>query len=216
MRLALALLAALALSGCHEYWYYGPEPDDPPVHQGGQDIGASPGSVAATGQAFRGRADGQLASRIVYRHGFVKSMTSWARFIGEFKSDLSDSPLASGQWHGRFKSVRNRATGRYAMKGLVLVTFDDAPEGRACLKLTNRGKRAQNRRPKKPGLGNVTVVGGEGGAQTLYGTASARVRLARDNSLRLRGRVKQHRGAARGLTPACAKLERKFGLAPLG
>jgi hypothetical protein len=60
------------------------------------------------------------------------------------------------------------------------------------------------------------VQGGEGEAETLYGKATVRVGLTRANKLRLRGRVKQRRGAARGLTPACAKLKRKFKLAPVG
>jgi len=218
--LAIAALGTVALSGCYQFFNQGfePYPSDPGVH-GGSDIGASPGSAAATGRPFRGRADGQLGSRMKVRHGFVKSKTSWARFFGAYRSTLTGDealgPLAGAQWHGRFKAVRNRATGKFAIKGMVLATFDDATAGRACLRLSHNGKRKQNRRPAKPGLSKLTVLGGEGGARTLRGTARVRVRLARDNTLRLRGRVKARRGAARGLNPACTKLERKFGLQPL-
>ena len=59
------------------------------------------------------------------------------------------------------------------------------------------------------------MLGGEGGARTLYGKAIVRVKLTRANKMRFRGRVTQSQGAERGLTPACAKLERKFGLPPL-
>ncbi len=214
-RLALplaALAAALALSGCHELILqtFGDSPDDPPVH------GAPPASAkASAGAPFRGRADGQLASRMKIRHGFVKTKTTSARFIGSYKSTLEDSPLASAQWHGRFKAVRNRATGKYTVKGLVLATFDDASAGRACLRQAYRGRRAQNRRPKKPGRGVFTMLGGEGGAKTLRGEARVRVRLTRANKMRFRGRVTSRQGAERGFTPACTRLERKFGLEPL-
>jgi hypothetical protein len=219
--LAALAAAALALSGCFQLFTQGFDPTeppmDPPVH--GNDIGASPDSVAATGgRPFRGRAAGQLGSRMTIRHGFVKTKSNWARFFGTYRSTLADDealgPLSSAQWHGRFRTVRNRATGRFAISGLVLATFDDATAGRACLRLASRGRRRQNRRPTRAGLSNLTVLGGEGGARTLRGTARVRVRLARDNSLRLRGRVKARRGAARGLNPACTKLERKFGLQP--
>jgi hypothetical protein len=217
----LALLAAagvstLALSGCHEVFFLGfdVEPDDPPVHR--VDGGASPGTATASaGERFRGRADGQLASRMKVGHGFVTSKTSWARFTGSYTSNLSGSPLASAQWHGRFRSIRNRATGRFTIKGLVLATFTDAAAGRACLELTSKGVRKQNRRPRRPARTAVTVVGGEGGARRLRGRATARVRLARDNSLRLRGTVRSRQGTARAFTPACARLARRFGLAPL-
>src|SRR6185503_16262304 len=180
MRLAflavVAVAASFSLTGCwqlvlHEF---DGDPYDPPPH----DIGADPGSAgAAAGRPVRGRAEGQLASRMTIRDGFVKTKTSWARFIGTYKSNLTGSPLASAQWHGRFRSVRNRKTGRYTIKGLVLATFDDPEAGRACLKLSDKGRRAQNRRPRKPSLATVTALGGENGAETLYGVATARVRL---------------------------------------
>jgi hypothetical protein len=198
-------------------FHFGPgeDPDDPPV-TGGHDVGGSPGTArASAGTAFTGRSDGQLASRIRYRHGAVKTRTSSARFIGNYTSSLTDSPLASAQWHSRVRGVRNRATGRFRIKGLVLATFTDATAGRACLRLGYRGRRAQNRRPRKRGRGVLTMLGGEGGARTLYGKAIVRVKLTRANKMRFRGRVTQSQGAERGFTPACAKLERKFGLTPL-
>ena len=217
----LACLAALgaatfAFSGCHEMFHFGPgeDPNDYPV--GGHDIGASPGTAGASaGTRFTGRADGQLASRIKFTHRAVKSRTSSARFIGNYTSSLESSPLASAQWHGRFKGVRNRKTGKFKFKGLVLATFDDVTAGRACLRLGYKGKRRQNRRPKKRGRGVFTMLGGEGGAQTLYGKAIVRVKLTQANKMRFRGSVTQRQGAERGFTPACTKLERKFGLTPL-
>jgi hypothetical protein len=149
------------------------------------------------------------------RHGNVKTRTSSARFIGNYKSSLEDSPLASAQWHGRFRAVRNRATGRFRINGLVLATFDDENAGRACLRQTYRGRRAQNRRPRKRGRGVFTMLGGEGGARTLRGTAIVRVRLTRANKMRFRGTVNSRQGDERGFTPACTRLERKFGLDPL-
>jgi hypothetical protein len=218
MRLALlaALAAAtLAFSGCHELFEitFGFDPDILEGHGSANDRRAE---AAATGRAFRGRADGDLAGKMRIRHGAVRSKTNRVRFVGSYKSNLGDSPLASAQWHGRFRGVRNRRTGKITIKGLVLATFTDASAGRACLSLGNRGTRKQNRRPTRASRSRVRVLGGEGDARTLTGTATARVRLARDNSLRLRGRVIAGRGAARGFTPACTRLERKFGLEPVG
>ena len=219
----LALLAALgacafALSGCwqlvvQEFGGPGPvQPDDPPPH----DIGANPGSAGvAAGQRFTGVAEGQLAGRMTIRDGDIKTKTSNARFIGSYTSSLENSPLADAQWHGRFRGVRNRVTGRFRIKGLVLATFEDATAGRACLRLGHRGRRAQNKRPRKRGRGVFTMLGGEGGARTLYGKAIVRVKLTRADKFRFRGSVTQSQGAERGLTPACAKLEKKFGLQPL-
>jgi hypothetical protein len=213
----LALLAAagfstVVLSGCHEILRVTFGESDQPVHN--PPSAGRPYADSSAGRSFTGRADGQLASRLQIKHGFVKSKTSWARFTGQYTSSLTGSPLASAQWHGRFKGVRNRATGKFAVKGMVLATFTDPAAGRACLRLSHKAVRKQNRRPK-PGRGVVTVLGGEGGARTLRGKAIVGVRLARDSSLRLRGKVKSRRGAARGFTPACTKLERKFKLAPL-
>jgi hypothetical protein len=195
-------------------FHFGPgeDPNDYPV--GGHDVGGSPGTASA-GKRFTGRADGQLASRILYRHGDVKTRTSWARFIGDYTSSLENSPLASAQWHSRIKGVRNRATGRFRIKGLVLSTFDDPTAGRACLRLGYRGRRAQNRRPRRRGRGVFTMLGGEGGARTLRGTAVVRVKLTRANKMQFRGRVSTRRDTERGFTPACTRLERKFGLTPL-
>ena len=216
--LAATAAAAFALSGCfelfnHEFSPFGSPYDPPP---GAHDIGANPGAAGASaGQRFTGRAEGQLASRMKLTDFAVKTKSSWARFIGSYRSSLEDSPLASADWHGKFKTVRNRKTGRFRIKGLVLATFEDATAGRACLRLGYRGKRAQNRRPRKRGRGVFTMRGGEGGAETLYGKAIVRVKLTRANKMRFRGRVTQSQGAERGFTPACTKLERKFGLAPL-
>jgi hypothetical protein len=216
--LAATAAAAFALSGCFQEFIQGTEfiPDDPAVHGGGHDVGGSPGTAGASaGTRFTGSAEGQLASRITIRHGNVMSRSSWARFIGNYTSSLEDSPLANAQWHGRFKTVRNRATGKFRIKGLVLSTFEDTTAGRACLRLGYRGKRKQNRRPRKRGRGVFTMLGGEGGARTLYGKAVVRVKLTRTGKMRFRGRATQRQGAERGLTPACTKLEQKFGLTPL-
>ena len=175
--------------------------------------GRTAGGDAAAGQPFTGRADGDLFGYKL-RHGFVKT-TLKAGYIGNYKSDLTGSPFASAKWHAKFKAVRNRDTGKIATTGLVLATFTDTTAGRACLKLSYQGVRKQNRRRIRRSRGTVTVVGGEGGATTLYGRARAGVRLRRDGSARLRGRMRSHQGAERGLTPACTRLERKFGLTPL-
>ena len=216
--LAAATASTLTFSGCFETFFqdHSPFPDDPPPHRGGHDGTGSPGAAGASaGQRFRGRAEGELASRLKITDRAVKTTTSWARFIGSYRSSLEDSPLASAQWHGRFRAVRNRATGRFRTKGLVLATLDDATAGRACLRLGYRGRRAQNRRPKKAGRGVFTMLGGEGGARTLRGEAIVRVRITRALKMRFRGRVTSRQGEERGFTPACTKLERKFGLTPL-
>ena len=212
----LALLAAVAaaavvLTGCHEVLRatFG---SDKPVHR--VDGGASPSTATtAAGRPFTGRADGELFSYRL-KHGNVMSRLR-AKFIGDYKSDLTGSPLASGQWHARFKSVRNRATGKTVITGLVLSTFTDTTAGRACLKLSQEHVRKNNRRRLKRSRGKVTVVGGEGGARTLYGRARARVRIRSNGSVRLSGRMRSHQGEERGFTPACTKLENKFGLQPL-
>jgi hypothetical protein len=214
--LAAAAASTLTFSGCFQLFFqdHSPFPNDPPV--GGHDVGGSPGSAeASAGQRFRGRAEGDLASRLRITDRAVKTTTSWARFIGSYRSSLEDSPLASAQWHGRFRAVRNRATGRFRIKGLVLATFDDTTAGRACLRLGYRGRRAQNRRPKKAGRGVFTMLGGEGGARTLRGEARVRVRVTRALKMRFRGTVNSRQGEERGFTPACTKLERRFGLDPL-
>ena len=201
----------LAFSGCHEVLRatFG---SDRPVHN--VDGGASPSTTATVaGRPFKGRADGELFGYKL-RHGNVKSKMT-AKVIGDYKSDLTGSALASGDWHARFKAVRNRATGKTVITGLVLSTFDDASAGRACLKLSFKGVRKNNSRRIRRSRGKVTMVGGEGGAKTLYGTARARIRLKRNGSVRLRGRMRSHQGVERGFTSACTRLEGKFGLTPL-
>lgn len=211
---AAAIAAALALSGCGEMYRlgFGEVWSDPDVHGFGPD--PRPAGVSA-GRRFTGRAEGERTSRMRVKHGNVKSRTSSVRFIGKYTSSLEGSPLASAQWHGRFRAVRNRATGRFRINGLVLATFDDATAGRACLRQRYRGRRAQNRPPRKRGRGVFTMLGGEGGARTLRGEAIVRVRLTRANKMRFRGRVTSRQGEERGFTPACTKLEQKFGLEPL-
>jgi hypothetical protein len=205
----LALLAALAaaaliLSGCHEILRatFGA---DRPVH-------SSPAASAA-GRPFTGRADGELFGYKL-RHGFVKT-TLKAGYIGNYRSNLTGSPLANGKWHANFKAVRNRGTGKTVVTGLVLSTFTDTTAGRACLKLSWRAVRKNNSRRLRRSRSRLTVVGGEGAARTLYGTANARVRLGADGSARLRGRMTSRQGAERGLTRACRKLRTKFALTPL-
>jgi hypothetical protein len=220
----LAVSASLGLTGCHELFEitFGFDPD---ILEGHGSQNERAGDAAAGGRAFKGRADGALAGKMKITHFPVKSKTNKVRFAGTYKSTLTGpaapgdealGPLASAQWHGRFRGIRNRRTGKITIKGLVLATFDDPAAGRACLSLRNSGRRKQNRHAKKASRSKLTVLGGEGGARTLRGTAIARVRLASGHSLRLRGRVKTRQGAARGFTPACTKLERKFGLQPLG
>lgn len=210
--LAAAAVAMLAFSGCHDLLLITlGSKKDPPVHR--VDGGASPSATSAAGRPFTGRADGEYAWYKL-RHGFVKS-TLKAGYIGDYESDLTGSALASGQWHGRFKAVRNRDTGRVVITGLLLSTFTDTTAGRACLKVSERAVRKQNQRRRlRRARGKVTVVGGEGDARTLYGRARARVRI-RKGTVRLRGRLRSHRGPERGLTRACTRLEKKFNLEPI-
>src|SRR5688500_12598862 len=180
--LAAVGLSALALSGCHEIFEitFGFDPDILEGHGSADERSAG---TAATGRAFRGRADGDLTSRMKITHFPVKSKTNRVRFVGRYRSTLTGppqpgdealAPLANAQWHGRFRGVRNRRTGKIAMTGLVLATFDDPTAGRACLSLRNSGTRKQNRRSTKASRANLTVLGGEGGARTLRGTAAVR------------------------------------------
>ncbi len=209
--LAAGAVAMLAFSGCHEILRatFG---NDRPVHR--VDPGGSPTTATtAAGRPFTGRADGELFSYKL-KHGNVKTRMR-AKFIGDYRSDLTGSPLASGQWHARFKVLRNRATGKTVITGLVLSTFTDTTAGRACLKLSQEHVRKNNTRRLKRSRGKVTVLGGEGAARTLYGTARARVRLKRNGSAGLRGRMRSHQGVERGFTRACSRLEQKFGLQPL-
>jgi hypothetical protein len=218
-RIAIFALAAACgggLSGCKDVMLvllsaYG----DPPIH----------GGVAADqGRSFKGTATGGLSGKLTIRHGFVKSKIRNARFVGTFKSaltgapaagDVALGPLQNAQWHARLNATRNRKTGKIKMNGLVLATFTDEAEGRVCLRLTYGGKRRQNAPRGKPGAGRIAVLGGERGAQTLRGTASARVKLKSGDRIRLLGRVKTRRGSPRGFPRACSKLEKTFGLQPL-
>ena len=212
----LALLAGLAaaaliLSGCHEVLRatFGA---DRPVHR--VDGGASPSTATSAARSFTGRADGELFGYRL-RHGFVKTKLT-AGYIGDYRSNLTGSPLGSGKWHANFKVVRHRGTGKTVITGLALSTFTDTTAGRACLKLSFGAVRKNNTRRFKRSRGKVTVVGGEGAARTLYGTATVRrVRIGADGSARLRGRMRSRQGAERGLTRPCRKLRAKFALAPL-
>ena len=146
----------------------------------------------------------------------MKSRTSSARFIGDYTSSLTDSPLASAQWHGRFKGVRNRKTGKFKLQGAGArdLRRRDRRQGVPSPGLQGQAQRRTAAR-KKRGRGVFTMLGGEGGARTLRGTATVRVKLTRANKMRFRGTVTDRQGAERGFTPACSKLERKFGLTPL-
>ena len=206
-----AVTAIFAFSGCHEVLRatFGP---DKPVHR--VDGGASPSTATtAAGRPFTGRADGELFGYKLRHRNVMTRMR--AGYVGNYKSDLTGSPLASGKWHARFRVVRNRATGETVITGLVLSTFTDTTAGRACLKLSQEHVRKNNRRRLKRSRGKVTVVGGEGDAKTLYGTANVRVRLARNGSARLSGRMRSHRGPERPFTRACTRLEQKHGLTPV-
>jgi hypothetical protein len=237
MRVAMAAAAVglvLALSGCHEVLevFVGNENDDPPVHNVGPPAG--PAGVdaipAAAGRAFSGRADGELASRIVLKHGFVVSTIKKVRFIGEFKGKLTgppapgdDSlgPLANSTWHGEFSSARNRATGKIKMSGLILATYPDPSAGRSCLRLkynnakTKRKDKRGRRADRNRGTSTIKILGGEGGAATLAGSATVKVRLASDKTMIVTGRVKATRGRARAFPLACTRLEKKFRLQPV-
>ena len=180
--------------------------------------------AAAGGRQFKGRAKGQLASRLTLTHYAKLSKTNTFRYAGTFKSSPTGSPqagddalgpLQSAQWAASFKAQRNRVNGTIKLNGLILATFDDPAAGRACLKLRHRGQRKQNRRPTKPGRSNVTVIGGEGGSRTLRGTAKVRVILKKSGVVRLRGTVNAKQGPARGLPKQCRKLRKQAGLQPL-
>jgi hypothetical protein len=154
-----------------------------------------------------------------------------ARFIGDFRSKLTGppapgddrlGPLASSQWHGEFAAVRNRANGKIKFTGLILATFEDQSAGRTCLKLKYRNAKGKGKGRKRRkadrnrGASTIVVLGGEGGAVTLTGSATVKVALAGDGkSMLVGGRVKTARGPARRFTPACTKLEQKFGLQPV-
>lgn len=176
---------------------------------------------AAAGRAFTGTIDGSLASTLRIKHGPLVSKFSNTRLIGNFSSRLRGTPtpdeaaalgpLASGQWHGQFSGTRNRKNGKIAVKGLVIATFTDATAGRACLRFKFRDRWA-----KKKGVGTITVVGGQGGAATLRGTTTARVKLGSTGTITVSGRISPQRGAPRGFSSSCSKLEAKFGLTPVG
>ena len=204
------------LSGCH---------DDVPLRAGRRPERLSsrwprhrsqPGhGRGSAGTRFTGRADGQLASRIKFTHRAVKSRTSSARFIGNYTSSLENSPLASAQWHGGSRGVRNRRTGKFKFKGLVLATFDDADRRPGVPSPGLQGKRRQNRRPDEAGPRRLHDAGRRGRRSDALRHGDRSVKLTQANKMRFRGRVTQRQGAERGFTPACTKLERKFGLTPL-
>jgi hypothetical protein len=221
---ALLLFCPFAMSGCEFtilFCAFGPEvcPNDPKYDQHPHER-QSTGRASAAGTPFTGTIRGQLTGKLTIKHFAVKSKIKSARFFGSFKATPKRNaaalgPLSNAQWHARLGGVRNRRTGRIRVKGLALATFDDAAAGRACLRLTYGAVRKQNRdRLKRRGKSTIEVVGGEGGARTLRGTATVRVKL-KGHAVRLTGTVKQHRSTARGFTPACTKLEKKFGLAPV-
>jgi hypothetical protein len=220
--------AAFGLSGCHELLRVTLGGDDPPVHNppppGKRSVPAAT-AAAASGRAFSGRANGKLASRVVLRHGFVKSTMKKVRFIGTFTGKLGGAavagdellgPFTSAGWHGQFSVVRDRRNGKISLSGLVLATATDPAGGRACVRVSyknaRKGKRATSRRK---GTSLLTVVGGEGAARTLRGSATVRLTVGRGDNMSLRGRVKARQGPARGFPKACTTLEKKFGLAPL-
>ena len=212
-RARLALLTALGaatllLSGCFGIGYVG-FGRDRPVHS--NPATATP----AAGRDFKGRADGELFGYSL-RHGLVKSKMT-AGYIGDYRSNLTGSPFGRGEWHANFKAVRNRATGKTVITGLVLSTYTDETLGRACLTLSFQAVRKNNTRRFRRPRGKVTVVGGEGAARTLYGTATLRrLRIGADGVARLTGRMKSSQGAERRLTRPCRKLRTEFGLTPLG
>lgn len=228
----LALLAILgscpfALSGCDFIYVFCLKPllgedfckDTPPYDEHRRSVDAR-GSAAGT--RFTGTAKGQLTGKLTIKHLPVKSKIRNARFFGTFsatpkRNAAALGPLSSAQWHARLGGTRSRRSGKINVKGLVLATFDDPSAGRACLKVTHRGVRKQNRaRLRKRSKSTVKVLGGEGGARTLYGTARVRVKLKKSGVLRMTGTVTQRRGSERGFTPACTKVEQKFGLQPVG
>jgi hypothetical protein len=224
--LAILLFCPFAMSGCDAIYIFCLKPllgedfcKDTPVYD--EHPPASGVRTSAGGTPFTGTARGQLTGKLTIKHFPVKSKIKNARFFGDFtatpkRNSAALGPLSSAQWHGKFGGTRNRKTGRINVKGLVLATFDDAAAGRACLKVTHRATRKQKRaRFKKRSKSTVKVVGGEGGARTLHGTANVRLKLKSTGVLKMNGTVKQRRGAARGFTPACTKLEKKFGLQPV-
>lgn len=226
--IAVASAGAVALSGCHQVLSVSLGGDDPPVHLPPPPARAVPAASAAgapPGRAFRGSAEGRLASRITIRHGFVKSTIKNARFIGQFSGRLRGAAqpgdetlglLKSAQWHAQFNTVRDRRNGKVRMSGLVLATFTDPAGGRACLKLAYRTPRKgkKGRAPKK-GRSTLTVLGGEGGARTLRGSAAVNVTILGGDKLRVTGRIKPGNGPERGFNRACTRLEKKFKLTPL-
>jgi hypothetical protein len=224
---AVASTCLVALSGCHEVLRATFGKPDPPVHNP-TSAGYRTAVVSkSAGRAFTGHADGDLAGRAVIKHGFVKSTMKNVRFIGDFSATLTGPPqpgddrlglLESSRWHGQFNVVHNRATGKITITGMLLATFTDASAGRACLQIAYHNAKARKRHRKanrNKGVSTIKVLGGEGGARTLAGTATVKVTAQTDGSMRLSGRVSAKTGPPRGFTPACTKLEQKFGLQPL-
>jgi hypothetical protein len=222
---------AVALSGCHEVLRATFGRPDPPVHNPPPAGRAAPvaHAAASAGRAFNGKASGKLASRIQLKHGFVKSTMGPGRFIGTFTGTLPGAaqpgdellaPFTRSDWHAVFKAVLDRRNKKITMSGLILAdyvnsTSGTAVAGRACLRMGYKNARKGKRFVRNRGRSTVTVLGGEGDAATLVGSAVVKVRQTTGDNFRMSGRAKVRRGASRGLNAACTKLERKFKLAPL-
>ena len=209
--------ATLAFSGCHEMFHFGPgeDPNDYPV--GGHDIGASPGTAGASaGTRFTGRADGA------------------ARFADQVHAPSREEQDQQRPLHRELHELagelptRERAVARQ-------VQGSPQPQDRQ-VQVQGAGARDLRRRDRRQGVPSPGLQGKaapeppsqEAGPRRLHdagrrgralrrstGTAIVRVKLTQANKMRFRGRVTQRQGAERGFTPACTKLERKFGLTPL-
>lgn len=222
-----AVLVAVALTGCPARFATGtlglPDPvvdcDHADCDAGGTGPGgggASPGRAATSRSEtrFSGRVSGRFATTTRITYGPRMSHIRNARIVGSFKASSSDpslGPLQEAEWHGRLSIARDRLTRKNRARGLVIATFTDPAAGRACLRLGYRNRG----RDKRRGRGIVTVLGGEGGARTLAGSASTSVVVRDADTIALRGTVRPAQRAERGMTPACRKLERQFGLKPL-
>ena len=226
--LAFAGLFAVGLTGCPAQFATGtlglPDPAVDCSHADCDPGGTGPGggggdpqrAVAAgsSGTRFAGQATGRLATTTKIVYGPRLSKIRNALIDGSFKATSADPDLgllAEAEWHARITMVRDRLTKKNRARGLVIATFTDPAAGRACLRLGYRNKGKSKRR----GRGTVTVLGGEGGARTLAGSATTSVRLRAGDTIVLRGTVRPAQGPERGMTPACLRLERQFGLTPL-
>lgn len=227
---AIAAAALLVLTGCHEILRVTLGNPDPPVHNPSSAGRAAPTATAtasaASGRAFTGQANGRLSSRVTLRHGFVKSRIGPARFIGTFTGRLPGAaqpgdelltPFTNSQWYATLSAVLDRRNKKITMSGLILADYGNAStgQGRACLRLGYKNTRKGRRYIRNRGRSTVKVLGGEGDAATLVGSAVVSVRQTTGDNFRMGGRAKVRRGGARGLNAACTKLERQFKLTPL-